>query len=149
MDDNVYVYDLAKEIEYSRDGDFVKTAIFEFKAPSMSCFKEASRLSQLVMRALIDAQGAIKQDDSVTQEQLEQTMDLDAVRMLLFMSKSVDFENVAEVFKDLAIKVGTTDGKTPLTKTLFEKLDIDDFIGVICGYVANFTMPLLLSNKGA
>lgn len=144
MESNPFIYDLSETLEYTKDGDFSKTASLEFVGPSMSCFDLSSQLSQLVMRAMLDAQDFSEKFKSAQTSQAQaQEIDGKAVKMILLASKSIAFAEVAEVAKNLFVKVGTYDGKTKLKKVAFDKIMIDDFIEIVCGYIANFIIPSL------
>lgn len=144
MEQNPFIYNLSETLEYTKDGDFSKTATLEFVGPSMSCFDLSSQLSQLVMRAMLDAQDFSEKFKSAQTSQAQaQEIDGKAVKMILLASKSVAFAEVAEVAKNLFVKVGTYDGKTKLRMAAFNSISIDDFVEIICGYIANFIIPSL------
>lgn len=145
MEQNPFIYNLSSTIEFTKDGDFSKTATIELSGPSMSVFDISSQLSQLVMRAMLDAQSLQDRfkDTEVSAEQAAASVDDKAVKMILMASKSVSFAEVAEVTKKLFVKVGTYDGKTPLRDTVFRSISINDFTEMICGYIANFIIPSL------
>jgi hypothetical protein len=136
---------LSKKITYSTDGDFKETAELEFKCPTMASFDEASDLSQAVMNALMDAgKNAPKVDPK---EGESGDMDAEAVKIVLMTAERIKFKDVAKLFRKLALKVGTYDGKETLSESVFEKLEIDDFTKCLCEYVANFIFPSLLSGQ--
>ncbi|MCK5019193.1 MAG: hypothetical protein KAS32_19190 [Candidatus Peribacteraceae bacterium] len=145
METNPYVFNLSEVVEYSRDGEFHQTASLEFSAPTMAEFELAAELSQLVMQATLDARKFAPDKD---EEADDQDLTPDAVKMLLLASQSVKFTDIADVFKKLAVRIGTVDGKTPLASGVLSKISIDDFTGMICGYIANFTFPSLFSGEG-
>lgn len=145
MEKNVFILNLSETLEYSKKGEFEKTATLEFMPPSMLCEKEAMRLAQLVMRATIDAKDLAAGQE---QSQTDQSIDEEAVKILLMSSKSVPFSDVSEAFKTLACKVCTCDGETKVTETLLSKLSLSDYMRALTGYVANFTFPSLFNSGG-
>lgn len=145
MENNVFILDLSATLEYSKKGEFEKTASLEFAPPSMLCEKEAMRLAQLVMRATIDAKDLAAGQE---QQKADQSVDEEAVKILLMSSKSVPFSDVSEAFKALACKVCTCDGELKVTEALLAKLSLADYMRALTGYVANFTFPSLFSGEG-
>lgn len=141
------IFKLSKTIEYSRDGNFVKTATLELEAPSMNCFDEALELSQAVMKAVMDAAdiAGSAEENSVKQEG---AISRDAMRMLLLSSNRVPFKDVSKICRNLFVKVGTYDGKTSLINDTFKKLSVSDFSNMIFDYCANFIFPSLFSAAG-
>ena len=144
METNPYIFNLSNIVEYSKGGEFHSTATLEFRSPTMDEFELASDLAQLVMRATLDARKFA--DDK--QEEVEQDADSDAIKIILFASESVKFSEVANAFKRLAFKICTFDGKTSLVEGVLNKIDMKDFIELVCGYIANFTFPSLFSSEG-
>jgi hypothetical protein len=141
MENDIFIFQLSKELEYSKSGDFHKTATIEFTPPSMAAFDESVTLGQLVTNAVLDARRFAEES---TQEQIEQTTPgANEIKIILMASKSVKFTEIANAFKALALKTGTTDGETALTESLLKKISIHDMVGMVCGYVANFTFPSL------
>lgn len=140
------LYQLSETIEYSKGGDFYKTATLELSPPSMKVFDQSTRLSQLVMRAMMDVKEiADRFKGSESESSGNDQIDGASIKMILLSSKTVSFSEIAEVCKDLFTKVGTYDGTEPLKPAVYEKLKIDDFIMLICDYIANFTFPSLFS----
>lgn len=145
MEQNPYIYNLSNTVEYTKDGDFAKTATIELHGPTMAVFDLSSQLSQLVMRAMLDAQDLKDKfnSDEVSVEQAAASIDDKAVKMILLASKSVKFSDVADICKKLFVKVGTYDGKLSLRDAAFRNISISDFTEMICGYIANFIIPSL------
>lgn len=145
METNPYIFNLSDTVEYSKDGDFQKSATLEFRSPTMNEFDLASDLAQLVMRATLDARQFIPEDKT---EIKDEDVTPDAVKIILLASKDVKFSEVADVFKRLAFQICTVDGKTPLVENVLNKISMEDFIEMVCGYIANFTFPSLFSGEG-
>ena len=144
METNPYIFNLSDTVEYSKDGEFHKTATLEFRAPTMDEFDFASDLAQLVMRATLDA----RQYSDENQEQEDQDITSDAMKIILFASEKVKFSEVAKAFKILAFQICTTDGETSLVENVLNRIPMGDFIEMVCGYIANFTFPSLFSGEG-
>lgn len=143
---NPFIFDLSETVEFAKDGDFSKTASIELKGPSMQTFDLSSQLSQLIMQAMIDIQelqGRFRKEELSSIEEAGE-IDGKAIRMVLMASKNVSFSEISEVAKKLFVKVGTYDGKTPIKKIFFDRISINDFTSMVCGYIANFIFPSLL-----
>ena len=137
------IFKLSSEAEYTKDGDFTKTASLEFAAPSMACFEEASDFQQLVARAFMSAAKA--SGEVADPNAKAETPTGKEIKIILNASDSVRFTHVAAAFRTLACKVGTFDGVTPMLEDHFAKLDMKDFENMICEYIANFTFPSLFA----
>ena len=146
MEQNPYIFNLSQTVEYSKDGDFHKSASLEFTAPSMDDFDLAIELSQLVMRATLDARDIIPTDEKEVAEEADVTAE--SIKMILLASKNVKFSEIADVFKRLVPHVCVVDGTHPLSAGVIRKLSISDFTEMLCGYIANFTFPSLFSGEG-
>lgn len=150
MKEELFLFQLSQKLEYSKAGDFHNTATIELEPPSMNVFDESSALSQLVMRAVLDAReyaDALGGGDQNVADRSD--VDAAAIKMILMSSKNVKFSEVAEICKALFIKVGTYDGEKKLTLIAFKRMTIDDFVELCCGYIANFIWPSLFSTAGA
>lgn len=145
MEKDVFIFNLSNTVEYSKDGDFAKTATIELTGPSMENYDLSYELSQLVMRAMMDAQDYQHKfkTTETTAEQAAASVDAKAVKMILMASKSVSFGKVAQVATNLFQKVGTYDGKVSLKPVFFNRMSIIDFTDLVCGYIANFIIPSL------
>ncbi len=136
-----FTFHLGEEevLEYSKGGDFLTTETIEFRTPGMDEFKEASKLSQLVMGAVMDAGN---RSDRPEEEGPE--IDAEAVKVILFVSQDITFVDVAVQFNLLAVKVGITDGEEKLTTNLIKKLKQETYTRMVCEYIANFILPSLM-----
>jgi hypothetical protein len=134
-------------LTYSKNGNFEETAQLEIDAPSFNTFKESSALSQCFVRALFANRKMMQdnnQDDSAAQG--DNDLDANAVQLLL-MASDVDFSDILDVFVNLCVKSCTLDQerKINIKKDHFNKLAYQDVVNFICEYVANFTVPSVLS----
>lgn len=148
MEANPFIYDLSEKIEYSKDGQFKTTAIIELAGPNMSVFDLATELSQLVMRATLDAQDLSERFKNEASSSSSKDVDANAIKMILMSSKSVKFSEIANVSKKLFLKIGTFDGETTLKEAVLNRINIEDYTNLICGYIANFIFPSLFSSEG-
>lgn len=145
MEQSPYIYNLSSLLEYTKDGDFAKTATLEFQGPTMAVFKLSSKLSQLMMRAMMDSKRdeAGQENKDITAEEAIASIDETVVKMVLMRSSSVEFSEVADVAIKLFCQVGTYDGKLKLRETAFNSISVKDFTELVCGYIANFIIPSL------
>ena len=146
------IYQLLEEMEYTKNGEFCKTVTLEFRTPLMDEFDLSSDLAQLVMGALMDAgSSASGQDIEKAQENSDAgfgDIKPHELRVVLLSSQKIKFKDTARVFKKLAIKTGTFEGTEPLTEDKINTLSQEDFISLVCTYIANFTLPSLFSGEG-
>jgi hypothetical protein len=142
-------FQLSKNLEYSRGGQFEQTATIVMKAPGPDVFEHICDLSQLVMLAFTDAQ---KLKSGLTDEEIakaeaekeDKQIDPEEIKVILLASTSVKFTHIAQEFKKLAANVCEVAENEKLTPVRFEKIEIDDRINMICTYIANFITPSLL-----
>lgn len=145
-------FQLSKNLQYSdtKEGDFGETATIRMDAPDMSVFSEFSQLSQLCMRAFADArQNSANLSEEVREKAIAERgegepMKPDEIKMALFSSSSVTFDSIANAFKRIACKVCYVSDTEKIKPALFNKMELGDFIGMSCTYIANFITPSLL-----
>jgi len=147
MEKDTFLFQLSKELQYSKAGDFENTATIELMAPGMAEFDEAARFEQLVMGAFLSAgkyaQGNEKQEDGPTS-----TPKKEEIKMLLLAAQDVSLVDTAEAFKSLACKVASLDDSgSMMKKAHFDKMTRNDFIDMLCEYVAVFTFPSLFNGE--
>lgn len=153
MENNPYIFNLSDVVEYTKAGDFHKTATFELLGPTMSVFDLSSAISQMVVRAVLDARTLT---DGANTEPLndnnsndsEGGMDIEAMKVILLSSKSVNFSDLASLCRKLFLKVGTFDGEVKLKGAVLDKMSVDDYTRLICEYIVNFIFPSLFSSPG-
>lgn len=158
MEENPYIFRLSNVIEYTVNGDFQKTAEIVLRGPSMDEFDLSGRLSQLVVRAMMEAQTLNKAFKSLDAETIraareamaekkekddDENSDADSIMMIIMSSNSVQISEVANICRRLFVKVGTYDGKHPLRETVFRSMKVEDFTKMMAGYIANFISPSL------
>jgi hypothetical protein len=146
----VMFFNLSSPLQFSKGGDFTTTSSLEFKAPTMDIFDDVSDLSQLIMAAIMDARkyaSPSEMTESVPDASGDGSaaaMDDKAIKVILMSSREVKFKDVANCFKKVAFKTGTTDGTVKLTDMLLNKLSREDFTRLVCQYVSTFIVPFLL-----
>lgn len=136
---------LDKVLKYSAKGDFNETGSITMYPPSMDCFEEASDLSQVVMTAFMDARKYATEDAVQEQKKKEEDIDADAIKMILFSSTQVKFTHVSKRFNELANKVCEIETGVFLNQDIVSKMDIKDYVRLVCEYISNFILPSLLS----
>lgn len=145
---NIVDFQLSQSLKYARKGDEEETATIMMHAPSMEVFDEVSNLSQLVMGAFSDNMSRFAREISEKQKEeaknKTEEMDANAIRMMLFSSQNVKFTDISGEFKRMAVKVCYVAEGIKMTNSMFDKMDIDDFVGLVCSYVVNFITPSLL-----
>jgi hypothetical protein len=148
-----YVYDLTKKLEYSKDGDFVETGSIIFDPPSMLVFDEASDFEQIIMGAMISASKASgKQPDEEDEDQIKSLSQMEIpsaseIKVILNVSQDIKIRDIAKVFRKLAKKTGKLDNNIKLKDSHFDKMTRDDFMNMLCGYASFFTFPSLLGGE--
>ena len=139
-------FQLSKVLPYSHKGNMENTASIVMRAPRMSEFNESSAFSQIVTQAFMDAQKWMKDDEGkATKKKKDEDMDAGAVRIMLFASDR-NINEVSKRFKALACRVCTCNGDDAyLKESLMDKMEIEDFINMMCTYISNFIYPSLFN----
>lgn len=153
MENNPYIFNLSSVVEYSKGGDFHKTATLELYGPTMPVFELSSAISQMVMRAVLDARSLSEEvkpeqlkEESEVDKNIDEVMDVTAMKVILLSSKNVKFSDLAMACKKLFVKVGTFDGEVKLKTAVLDKISVDDYTRLVCEYVVNFIFPSLFSS---
>ena len=146
MPDETYLFNLNDVMQYSKDGDFHETATLEFRPPLMNEYQDTMELAQLVMGAMIEARKYA--DDSGSENQMAEdspalNIKPEELQVILLASQEISFIDIVNKFKSLAIKTGTFDGKIKLTEDKLNTLAPKEYTQMVCGYIANFTLPSL------
>jgi hypothetical protein len=149
---NPFVFELSEVIEYSKGGDFFKTAQLEFTGPNMAVYDLVNELSGYVFKAIMDMRQFVDKEEKEEEEEenpQKTTPTNEAppqmIKAIFLMSKTVKFSNVAAVCKRIFLKTGTYDGETKIKENLFSKISIDDYNRLIFEYCSAFIVPSLLS----
>ena len=137
-------FELKELLPYSKGGNKTETACVIMRAPRMSEFNESTAFSQIVTQAFMDAQKWAP-DKGKEKQKKDQGMEAGAVRVMLFASDR-NINEVSRKFKALANRVCTIDEDgTPLKDSLMDKMEIEDFITMMCEYVSIFIYPSLFN----
>jgi hypothetical protein len=119
------------------------------RAPSTKLLGLASKLSAIVMSALIKARESYKAEKGGKTEEQSGEIDGSSIYMLVSgSSDSVQMSNLIEHFQELILSDGIclVDGKEPLTIDLFNSLDSRETLRLVGDYIANFLLPSIMSN---
>lgn len=142
-------FQLSKVLPYSLEGSMAETATVIMRAPRMSEFNESTAFSQIVTQAFMDAQKWIPggKEDAEKKKKKDEDMTAGAVRIMLFASDR-NIKEVSKRFVALATRDGVCvlDNKgTTIKSSLMDKMELDDFITMMCEYVSNFIYPSLFN----
>jgi len=142
-----FIYDLNKELQFSKGGDFSTTASLEFTSAGMSAFDEVSEFEQLIAGAFLSsAKAATTSGQAPEEAKADEQVSPSAsdIKMILVSCQDIKLADIAKSFRRLACKTCTIDNSGTLIKdSHFNKLSREDFMGMLCEYVANFTFPSL------
>ena len=132
---------LKKPIKVSVKGEFEEVHELQFRAPSYKELDEAAAIEQFMSRAMFSlaekAQGADdgKDGGEITAE---------AIGFLVNASDQ-DITVLYQAFGKLVKKVCTVYEGISMSQGHLEQIDINEFKAICFKYVANFTMPSLMS----
>ncbi|MCP4552344.1 MAG: hypothetical protein GY834_09950 [Bacteroidetes bacterium] len=139
---DTFHFQLESVLQYSEDGEYSNTGEIEFLPPSINCFKDATKLTQYVTKALLSS-SKFKDLGESSEDIEEQEIDAQAVKFIL-MASDGSFNNIFDCFKKLSQKCGKLSEKTFLKETHFKKISYEDSIRMVCEYIANFIIPSLI-----
>lgn len=142
---------LQDELVYSHDGKaglIAKRLLL--RAPNTKLLSLASKLSSIVMAALIKAREAYK-DTKENKTSSSQNEDVDGAGIYMLVSGSIDskqMNELIEAFQELILSkdICLVDGKEPLTLDLFNSIDSRETLRLVGDYIANFLLPSITSN---
>jgi len=140
------IFELTEPLEYTNTKTAKKEETLEIEmfAPSRDTAKYVYKLSQHFMKSVFHTQNLMS-DIEEKQRKKEEKMDADAVRVIFFSSE-ISFSKVEDDFINMSNKVCFLDGdkKIPLTRTLINKISLEDMATMTCSYVANFIVPFAM-----
>lgn len=156
---DVFEFTAEKKIEYSntKTGDFDETFTVYLRAPSYREKTYALKLQQHIYRAFAKAaeQRSDHQTDEAEQadgadQAEEEDEKMNGQRVMVLLSMFGDTEAVSTLFEGLVTKVGELETGVPLLAKHWRMLSLQDHRRMCGEYIANFIMPLVLSEmKGA
>lgn len=137
---------------YSHDGKAGITAKkLLLRAPSTRLLSLASKLSSIVMAALMKARENYKGEDN-SKTNTEQGSDIDGQSIYMLVSGSIESKQMSvfiDTFQDLILSenICLVDGKEQLTLDLFNSLDSRETLRLLGDYIANFLLPSIMNNS--
>ena len=142
-------FQLSKVLPYSFEGNMSETACITMRAPRMSEFNESATFSQIVTQAFMDAQKWVPggKEDAEKKKKKDEAMTAGAVRIMLFASDR-NIKEISKRFVALACRDGVCvmDNKgTTVKESLLEKMELEDFVTMMCTYISNFIYPSLFN----
>jgi len=146
MDEN-YLFQLKTPLEYSVDGKFEQTSTIVFSPPTMSVLKESTEFEQLLMGAMMGLAEFSKDLDIDKEGGPDSAPSLSEIRTIIFASQKIKVIDIASAFKKLAEKTAKLDSKTFIKADLMNRMDMNEFIDMLCGYASNFSFPSLFNGE--
>ena len=145
-----FTFELSKVLKFSRKGVHVETASLEFTPPGMAELKQIAFLNSALMHGALSAKAknaASKEEIETAKKEKEDDskVGIEEIKLMLFANSDpkFSFDKVGNAFKEIAYTTGTTDGKTAIRSAIFERMELNDFIDLVCEYCANFIFPSL------
>ncbi len=134
-------YQLSTPLKYHYRGDEVEAAFIVLSAPTSRHMKECSKIKQAFMRAIpdsdADATGEGGDMSKVTGHE---------IMAMIAASDKVELGHVLDTAKKLFTSgLAMIEGETRLTSHLVDEMSLDDFELMTGEYIANFTLPSLVS----
>lgn len=141
---------LNDKLVYSHGGQaglFAKKLLL--RAPSVRLLILASKLSSIVMTALVKARENYKTDDLKSSIETP-SITLDGMSVYILISAHVSSEQMevfVSTFKDLIVSkdICLIDGKEPLTLDVLDYLDSREMLRLLGEYTANFLLPSIIA----
>jgi len=141
---------LTTPIKYAGDGAQVDGFKLILKAPSGKNIAHRAILKQQLMIAFqwMESQkpksaqpdSAAKPDAKLTDDDIKDVGD--ALALAIYAAPGVDINRVLGEFAQLLIEGAcSVEGEKDLTRSLFEKISLDDVDAMLGQYLANFIMP--------
>jgi len=144
-------YCLESPIKYTPDGSGTQADGFKLilKAPSGKNIAKRAILKQQLMIAFQWMQAQRQQTTQDAKPQSDTKMTDDDIKALgeglslaIYVAPGVDIERILGEFAELLIQGAcSVEGEKDLTRSLFEKIPLDDVDAMLGQYLANFIMP--------
>lgn len=139
-------YSLKTPFEYSSKGEQIQASFISLTAPSYKQLENAAPIKSAFMQAVLNIADSDVGDTEVSGEKPE--IDSNQVMQVLYSSPDVNMPSVlvsaAALFKS---GVALVDGQEKMTQPLIDKMQLDDFEGLVGAYIANFIMPSLMDGR--
>jgi len=144
-------YCLKSPIKYAGDGGQIDGYKLILKAPSGKNIYHRALLKQQLMiafqwmesqkpKSAPDANATAKPDAKLTEDDIKDAGD--ALALAIYAAPGVDINRVLGEFAQLLIEGAcSVEGEKDLTRSLFEKITLDDVDAMLGQYLANFIMP--------
>ena len=131
-----FQYDLEVGFKYAHDGEELEANHILLKAPTANYSRFTAKLKQGFFQAVRDFDTGAEQPDTGASKS---TINGDEIIGAIMMSKSVDFGQYVEDFKDFMCKgIALIDGKEQFKPKLFESLAEEDLMSIMGLYLENF-----------
>lgn len=149
-------------VHFSGDGDKEVTLI-ELHEPSRVHLKKASRLKQMVVKAMMDASKFSDKSEDEEEEEVDgeevkpihektdeehkkEAAELAKVLKMALLASDIDFGEFNETFIAMALKSSKKellllDGKVPIKSTHFDDMSVSDIESLAVTYASFFLMP--------
>ena len=137
---------LVAPLTYAFEGSNHQASFIRFFAPSSKVSRECAALKQAFMRAVPTPTAAQVEAARMKEGKQELPTGPEIVAVMM-ASTDVDYPDVLDVARKLFLSPGIAkvDGEVKLTRNLLDQVDGNDFEEMLGVYMANFTMPSVLS----
>ena len=146
-----FVFDLSVTLEYAEGGDFHKTGTVIINKPSMDNIDETTEFNQLFMKAIMSSSRDSKKPEENEDHQKQPNVSPTASEIKMFLHasdrKEVKVEDIIKSFKKILLSSSDIGNKIKFTSSLINKLEVDDFMDMMCGYASFFSFPSLLKGE--
>ena len=141
-----FIYSLKQPLNYYKGGEKLESYQLEITSPSMKTYKYSSKISQMMMSALMDAEKFADRDVKKKEEDIDKNIPPDALKMMV-MTSNCDLE----LLRDRFIKYCTHNCYVSMEEGIiikeeaFDSLSVEDFENLLFGFCSFFIMPSLLN----
>ena len=138
-----FTFLLEDEIQYSKDGEFVKTKKLLLIAPSNKQRRDVIRLQQSFMQAIKSSMNSFS-DSKAKKTTGNETLKGDEIIAMLLMSE-IDICAMLDSFRDLLLSGSCLlDGKVDFKEIHFDEISINDSQKLMGEFIANFLLPSVI-----
>lgn len=137
-------YELKKPFEYAYKGETQEASFITLAAPTFKQMRHLTPIKQAFMASINEISKSDIADDGKSDSDGEITA---AGAMQVLYMWSGNLVAVQTEAQEMFRHIAQIDGETKLTTPLMEKMDPDDFDGLLGEYIANFIAPSLMDGQ--
>jgi hypothetical protein len=139
LDNQDPIFQLAKPIKVSKNGEFVDAELIWIAPPNMQNLGNVAKLKELLIQSIASqTSSGSKQPENNDSKPESEEITAEAIQFLL--QAGGRYSEAIEMFKSFMIKFAKIDDIS-ITSAIIDKMDSSDFEALLGAYFASFLFP--------